>query len=429
MWGKYQGDDPITLFFSGHVYPKGAQLAHQLRRLLGDKVFWAGMHRFLVDNAHKAVTTKDYAVAFEKSCDCDLDWFFNQWAYGIGYPQLDVTRRWDPAAKILHVTVNQVQPTDSTRPLFRFPTTLRVITADSVVRDSVTVQAEKTQTFDMALPGKPLSFRFDEGGWLLGTVHTDQTPEELADMARHDLDTSARNWALRTLARSQDTAAIDARRFIVLNEHEAPLRVEALRQMSQDSTADGIGIMRSALRDPDPSVRAQALVTLSGLDSAGIGNTALGMYRDDPSSNVRAAALNVYAHAAGEAALTTLVQASSPGEPLTVRRTAAAGLARQSAPQAADALARLTDSSEDRGLRGAGLMGLVQAGDTTRAIAVATRGLTDYDPLYSQLAVRALARLGTPEVRAKLQAALKSETRVHVRDAIKRALQGERSGR
>ncbi|MBA3659977.1 MAG: M1 family metallopeptidase, partial [Gemmatimonadales bacterium] len=36
VWGRYEGDDPIVLFFSGHVYPKGAQVAHQLRRLLGD---------------------------------------------------------------------------------------------------------------------------------------------------------------------------------------------------------------------------------------------------------------------------------------------------------------------------------------------------------------------------------------------------------
>ncbi|MGH7690764.1 MAG: M1 family metallopeptidase, partial [Gemmatimonadaceae bacterium] len=307
VWGQYRGNDPIALFFSGHVYPKGAQLAHQLRRLLGDQMFWAGMHRFLVDNAHQAVTTKDYAVAFEKTCDCDLDWFFDQWAYGIGYPQLDVTRRWDPAARILHVTVNQVQPTDSTRPLFRFPTTIRVITADSVVRDSVMVLAQKTQTFDMALPSLPLSFRFDEGGWLLGTVHTDQTPAELAEMAKHDLDTSARNWALRALAASQDTAAVDARRFIVLNERQPELRAVALSQMTHDSTRQGITIVRSALRDPDASVRSAALVRLAALDSAGIADSALAIYHHDISAGVRATALRTYARAAGPAALSTLI--------------------------------------------------------------------------------------------------------------------------
>ena len=83
--GEKPGTDPITLFFSGHVYPKGAQVAHQLRRLLGDSLFWAGMQRFLKDNAYKPVETADYAVAMEQASGRDLDWFFNQWAYGIGY--------------------------------------------------------------------------------------------------------------------------------------------------------------------------------------------------------------------------------------------------------------------------------------------------------------------------------------------------------
>ena len=88
VWGQYKGTDPITLFFSGHIYPKGAQLAHQLRRLLGDSLFWAGLKRFLTDHAYQAVTTADFAVAFEQTCRCDLDWFFDQWAYGIGYPKV-----------------------------------------------------------------------------------------------------------------------------------------------------------------------------------------------------------------------------------------------------------------------------------------------------------------------------------------------------
>ena len=423
VWGQYQGNDPIALFFSGHVYPKGAQLAHQLRRLLGDKMFWAGMHRFLVNNAHKATTTKDYADAFEETCHCNLGWFFDQWAYGIGYPQLDVTRRWDPAAKVLHVTVRQVQPTDSTRPLFRFRTTIRVITADSVVRDSVMVLAAKTQTFAMRLPSAPLSFRFDEGGWLLGTVHTDQTPDELAYMAEHDLDTSARNWALYALAQSQDTAAIDARRFIVLDERMPQLRVEALRQMAHDSTPRAIGIVRSALRDPDASVRSEALVRLASLDSAAVADTALAMYHQDISSNTRATALGVYGRLAGASALSTVIAASGPAHTLRVRITAAALLSRMHVPSAVDALEQLTNPIEVRELRMSALRGLFASGDTARAIAVATRGLTDYDPLYSQASVRSLGQLGTPQALAVLRTALKTEMRVHVKEAIKQALE------
>ena len=169
VWGKYQGTDPIALFFSGHVYPKGAQLAHQLRRLLGDSTFWAGMHRFLVDNAYKPVTTADYAVAMEKTCHCDLDWFFDQWAYGIGYPKVEFHRHWAANLKTLHVVVSQTQPIDSLHPVFQFPATIRVITRTSVIRQQVFMH-HQTDTFAIALPSEPLSFRFDEGGWLLGTV-------------------------------------------------------------------------------------------------------------------------------------------------------------------------------------------------------------------------------------------------------------------
>ena len=116
VFGEKPGTDPIQIFFSGHVYPKGAQLAHQLRRLVGDSLFWKGMKRFLTDNAYKPVETADYAIAMEKTTGRDLDWFFDQWAYGIGYPKVKVAREWRPATHTLHLTVDQTQKIDATHP-------------------------------------------------------------------------------------------------------------------------------------------------------------------------------------------------------------------------------------------------------------------------------------------------------------------------
>lgn len=423
VWGEYQGNDPIQLFFSGHVYPKGAQVAHQLRRLLGDETFWAGMHRFLVDNAHQPVTTEDYAVAFEKECNCDLDWFFDQWVYGIGYPQLEVTRHWDPGRSVLAVTVEQTQPVDSIHPLFKFPVTLRMTTPDAVLRADITVSNE-LETFEMRLPAEPLSFRFDEGGWLLGSVHTDQTVQELAAMAKHDLDVSGQDWALRALAESTDDAAVAARRFIALNEHAAPLRAEAVRQLASDTTAESTKVLRAALRDPDGSVRSIALRTMAQRSPDEMGPIALAAYEHDPNPNVRAAALGTYARVAGQEAIPTLLEATGSDNTQTIRATAAAALARTHDASALDALERLTDPSETRGLRQTGLNAVMQMGDTARTVALASEALDDYDPLFSMAAVRVLARLDTPDARAALEAAESSEQRVHVKAAIERALQG-----
>jgi aminopeptidase N len=421
VWGKYEGDDPITLFFSGHVYPKGAQVAHQLRRLLGDSLFWAGMHRFLTDNAHKPVTTADYAVAFEKVANRDLDWFFNQWAYGIGYPKVKVSRKWDPGSKTLAVTVEETQKIDSTHPLFRFPATIRIVTRDSVVRHEIMV-TKQSETFSLPLPGDPLTFRFDEGAWLLGTVTTDQTPAELAELARHDLEWGARNWALRQLANSTDSAAVAARRFILLNEESGTLRAVAVSQMARDKSPAGVDAVRSALRDPERGVRATALMTLLQLDTAAATTAAQAMLKSDPNDAVRTTALAVDARGTGAAAVPALLAATAVGLPTNFRATAAAYLGRLKDPRGADALERLTAPSEPRDLRVGALHALTQLPDTARAVAVATKGISDYDPLYAVQAVRVLATIGGAPGRATLEKAQSAETRVTVKAAIVQAL-------
>ena len=421
VWGKYQGTDPIALFFSGHVYPKGAQVAHQLRRLLGDSLFWTGMHRFLVDNAYKPVTTADYAIAMEKTCNCDLDWFFDQWAYGIGYPQVTFARHWAASLKTLHVIVSQTQPIDSLHPLFRFPVTIRVLTRDSVVRHQIMV-TKQTDTFAIALPSEPLSFRFDEGGWLLGTVTGDLSVPELAQMAKHDLDVRGRRWALQQLAEHSDSTAADARRFVVLNEHEAALRQDALASMTHDSNDATHAVVVEALRDQDGPTRATALATLRGLDPAAALALAPGMFANDPNNQVRGVAVATLGHLKPAESLDQLVQAAQPGEPLGMRLTAISLLGQSHDPKAKDALERITVPSEDRFLRTAALDALAATGDSARASQVALRLVADPDPLFAQSAVRDAAKVGGASARAALNAALPKESRVFVRLAIQNAL-------
>lgn len=420
VWGRYPGTDPIVLFFSGHVYPKGAQVAHQLRRLLGDSLFWAGMHRFLTDNAHKPVTTADYAVAMEQTCHCDLDWFFDQWAYGIGYPKVQFQRHWAAGMKTLHVIVRQTQTIDSLHPRFRFPVTVRIITRDSVIRREIMV-SKVVDTFALALPSEPLSFRFDEGGWLLGTVDGDLTSAELATMAMHDLDFAGRNWALQHLAGNHDAEAIAARRFIVLNEHSAWLRTVALDQMRDDVSAESRAVITSALRDQDPSVRMRALSALGRPDSTVIPAAAEQMYRTDPNNGVRDQALFLLARR-GIAALPLLLEAVGPENLAGIRSTAAEALAQIHDPRALDALERLTATNETRDLRTTALQLLAATGDNARAASVALRAVGDYDPLFAVQAVRVAMRTGGADARAKLTAALRTERRVTVRAAIQGAL-------
>ncbi len=422
VWGDTLAD-PIQLFFSGHIYPKGAQVAHQLRRLLGDSLFWAGMQRFLTVNAYKPVRTENFAVAFEQVANRDLDWFFDQWVYGIGYPKVSVTRHWDAAARQLHVTVSQTQTIDSTHPLFRFPVTIRMITPDSVVRREIMV-SKQTETFTLPVSQEPLSFRFDEGAWLLGTVTTDQSPAELAAMARHDLEYGARNWSLRALAGSTAPVADSARRFILLNERESNLRALALAQLAGRRDTTDLPLIRSALRDPASEVRGGAIVAWARFDSAAARPTAREMLLTDPNSSVRERAVSVL-DPADPATLELLIARTTPAWPLGLRQTAASRIRNQPQPAVVSALEALTAPSEPRNLREAGLRYLAGRSDKAPAVATATRYLSDPDPLFAVSAVQTLARIGGPAGKATLQQRLTVEKRVTVSDAIRGALAGK----
>ncbi|HEV8125918.1 MAG TPA: M1 family aminopeptidase [Gemmatimonadales bacterium] len=419
--GESPGMDPINLFFSGHVYPKGAQVAHQLRRLLGDSVFWAGMKRFLTDNGYRPVETRDYAIAMEKVSGRDLDWFFDQWAYGIGYPTVKVTRGWNEGSKTLTLTVNETQAIDSTHPFFRFPATIRIVTRDSVVRRDIMV-TEQGQRFDLPLPAAPVTFRFDEGGWLLGTVTTDQSVAELAELARHDVEFRARYWALTQLAQSTDSTARAARQFIVLNDPSDHMRQEALHQLSSGSDSTSWTIVMSALADPSDIVRGEAIHAIGRRDSAAAQPIAVDLIRHDRSFYVQGHALDVYNPSLASEGTALLVELTKHGGSLGVRLTAAGRLHLKPDAAGADALEAMTAVDEPRTVRQVGLGLLGQWPDKTRAIAVATKYLNDGDPLFAVSAVGTLSQAGGDAGKAVLRQAMARETRVTVRAAMQQAL-------
>ncbi len=81
------------------IYPKGAYILHMIRMMMwspknGDALFMETMHDFLSTYRLQAATTEDFKAIVEKhmsrQMDLDgnhrMDWFFNQYVYGIDLP-------------------------------------------------------------------------------------------------------------------------------------------------------------------------------------------------------------------------------------------------------------------------------------------------------------------------------------------------------
>jgi aminopeptidase N len=73
---------------SSHVYTKGASVLAMLRQYFGDEVFFDALQRYGTEMQWKTADTADLMRCFREASGENVDWFFEQWVYMAGHPDL-----------------------------------------------------------------------------------------------------------------------------------------------------------------------------------------------------------------------------------------------------------------------------------------------------------------------------------------------------
>jgi aminopeptidase N len=193
-----------------HAYEKGACVLHMLRHVLGDEAFFRSLMRYLSKFAFGVAETNDLKSAIEEITGKNLHWFFDQWIYRPGYPELEVEYEWQRAQKTLRLSVKQVQKTDEEDDVpaaFRFPVEIEIVTleAGAVIetahRASFHVWVEKEeQEFYFPCETKPRLVIFDKGHRVFKLMRFPKSQQELIYQLQHDEDSLGRVRAGRELA-------------------------------------------------------------------------------------------------------------------------------------------------------------------------------------------------------------------------------------
>ena len=68
------------------IYQKGAVVLSLLRFQIGGDIFFSGLKKYLNKYRFGTATTQDLKAILEAESKQDLDYFFNQWVYGLGWP-------------------------------------------------------------------------------------------------------------------------------------------------------------------------------------------------------------------------------------------------------------------------------------------------------------------------------------------------------
>jgi aminopeptidase N len=279
VWNRWV-NDPIEVFFSGHIYPKGATILQMLRHQLGDALFWKAMNRYTTGHAYGNVVTDDLRKAFEETTGKNYKAFFDQWVYGAGFPVFQVSSLYDRAARRLVISAREVQARDNTTGFFDVDVDVEARTDSGSVRFVVPVR-NGTGEAGANLKAPPRSIRWDKGNWILDLTDFPRSTRMVQYQLVNDDDVLGRIEAVDVLAqRPADLVALNALILATRNDRFWGVReraVAAIGSWASDSTRATIPPMRSvtnalvtATRDPDARVREEAVTALGRLPLSGV---------------------------------------------------------------------------------------------------------------------------------------------------------------
>ncbi len=248
--------------FDAHSYNKGGLVLHMLRNYLGDEAFFAALNKYLTDNAYSDVEAHELRIAFEEITGQDLNWFFNQWYFEKGHPEISIDYVYDDEKQQLDVIVEQLQDPEKYPPIFQLPFAIDIYGASGKPRREKVFMDQRRQTFSFFVPVEPNLVNVDADRVLL-CERTDNKTES---------------------------------QYIFQYKH-APLyvdRFDALQALGDSETPEAQAVIEAALNDPFWGIRRMA-IDLTATDKPSAKETINQLALNDEHSMVRADALNYLA--------------------------------------------------------------------------------------------------------------------------------------
>ncbi len=243
---------PIELF-DAHIYEKGALVLHMLRYILGDGPFWACVRTYLTAFRGQTVQTEDLMGVIPEVTGKNLEWFFDQWVFGAGFPEYEVAFAWDEDSRVASLTVDQKQKLEGSTGLFRMPVVVRFHGA-TLVEQTVEIK-EAHQTFTFVLDAKPAFVAFDPGCQILKKLTFKQPLQMLKARLSKDPDWFGRVEAAQMLCRDGSAEALDAVGRSLLKDSFWGARAEMAAALGENGSLHARDLLIGALKIKDPKIR------------------------------------------------------------------------------------------------------------------------------------------------------------------------------
>ncbi|MBK6978043.1 MAG: peptidase M1 [Cytophagaceae bacterium] len=254
--------------FDAHSYQKGGRILHQLRMEVGDEAFFKTLNYYLNKHAHHTTEIENLRLAFEKITGRDLKWFFDQWFFRPGHPNILASHKIEKNK--IQFVLKQI--TDSTNAfVYNLKIPVEIYTSKGRKTEILEFsQAEKNYEIDFEGDYKGLLINPD--GYLLAAISHQKTEDELIFQFQNSQTVYGRLHALENLTYKPDEST-----------EIQPLQNKKVREL-----------VLEALKDPFWRIReiaVQKFFDYDGEDFLKVEKALQQIIKNDPKTNVKATAI------------------------------------------------------------------------------------------------------------------------------------------
>ncbi|QQG49181.1 MAG: M1 family metallopeptidase [archaeon] len=272
--------------FDHTTYQKGEWMLHELRYLIGDRAFFAGITEHLRSNALGNVDTHDLRKAMEKTSGVSLEEFFEQAFFSPGFPELEVAYDWDEGSKVATVTMKQVQKLEMGTPRFKLPLEVVFYVGGKRASTRVWLRTEE-QSFSFGLASRPNIVEVDPQRWILKKVAFKKGIDLLVAQLRGSEDASSREDAAGSIGAVKADSAIPALIEAATKEQFWAVRSASIRALGVIGSESALVALLGLGLPQHRRVRRAVAEALGHFTADKAKETLSGLLKGDPSPYVR----------------------------------------------------------------------------------------------------------------------------------------------
>lgn len=249
-------------------YQKGGRILNMLRNYLGDAAFFKGLNIYLKTNAFSTGEPQKLRIAMEQASGLDLNWYFNQWYYGAGNPNLTINYKWDAGTKTETVYLQQTQVGQT----FILPFAVDIYEGGKKVRYKEWMR-DKTDSLTFTSDSKPDLVNVDGDKVLLAKKTDNKSLDEFVFQYFNAPLYLDRYEAITAAAKDQTNKGAQKVIIAALKDKFYELQIKAIKALNMDNDAihnAALPVLASlAQTDVNTLVRAAAITKLGKLKASG----------------------------------------------------------------------------------------------------------------------------------------------------------------